>query len=54
MPSKLKNPAAKRTPVNYSIESRIIDMISEKAEELEITDSEVVNQILRHYFGIVK
>jgi hypothetical protein len=54
MPQKLKNPAAKRTPVNYSLELRIIDMVAEKAEDDNTTDSEVVNSILRSYFGIVQ
>lgn len=54
MPSRLRNPAAKRTPVNYSLELRIIDMIAEQAEQEKITDSEYLNQTLREHFGIVR
>ena len=54
MPTKLKNPAAKRTPVNYSLELRIIDTISEYAKTMGVTDSEYVNQVLRVHLGIVQ
>ena len=54
MPTRLKNPAAKRTPVNYSLELRIIDMIAEDADYENITASEKLNSILRSYFGVVQ
>mgnify|MGYP003580535913 CR=1 FL=1 len=53
MPSKLKNPVAKRTPVNYSLELRVIDLIADYAGQEEITDSEYVNRVLKEHFGIV-
>ena len=53
MPANLKNPAARRTPKNYSIEDRIQDLILDDSHDLEITESEVVNQILKERLGIV-
>lgn len=53
MPSKLKNPAKKRTPVNYSLEKRVTNIITEYAQRLEISDSEYVNQVLKTHLGIV-
>ena len=52
-PAQLRNPAARRTPKNYSIEARIQDLILEDAHRLEITESEAVNQILKNHYGIV-
>jgi hypothetical protein len=53
MPSKLRNPAAKRTPINYSLELRVTDLVSELAEQEGITDSEFVNRALKYQLGIV-
>ena len=53
MPSKLKNPAAKRTPINYSLELRVTDLVAEYAQQEKITDSEYVNRVLKDHLGIV-
>ena len=53
MPSKLRNPAAKRTPINYSLELRVTDLITEYAEKMGVSDSEYVNQVLKTHLGIV-
>ena len=53
MPATLRNPAARRTPKNYSIESRVQDLILDDAHRLAITESEVVNQILKTHYGII-
>jgi hypothetical protein len=52
-PATLSNPAARRTPKNYSIEVRVQDLITEDADRVKITESEVVNQILKLHYGIV-
>lgn len=52
-PAQLRNPAARRTPKNYSIEDRVQDLILDDAHRLNITESEVANQILKQHYGIV-
>ena len=52
-PATLRNPSARRTPKNYSIELRVQDLILDNAHDLGLTESEVVNQILKTHYGII-
>ena len=52
-PAQLRNPSARRTPKNYSIELRVQDLILDDAHKLEMTESEVCNSILKQHYGIV-
>lgn len=46
-------PQNKRVGANYSLEQRVIDTVTEKAELAGITDSALVNAILKEKFGMV-
>lgn len=53
MPSKLKNPATKRVPKNYSLELRVQDLVLEYSKTLGRTESDYVNEVLKTHLGIV-
>ena len=53
MPSKLRNEAARRSPKNFSIEDRVFDLISEDAVNKSMSRSDMVNSILKQYYGII-
>lgn len=46
-------PQNKKVGCNFSLEQRVIDAVTEKAELAGISDSSLVNAILKEKFGMI-
>jgi predicted HicB family RNase H-like nuclease len=52
-PAKLRNPAAKHSGFNFSLDERVKDLLDSEAEQNKISVSGLLNRILKNRYGIV-
>lgn len=53
MSNQLLNPMKRRVTYNHSVEMRLIDMLHDEAKLKQTSSSEIVNEIIKHHFGVV-
>ena len=53
LPAKLRNPAAKHSGYNFSLDERVKDLLDAEAEQNKISVSGLLNKILKQRYGIV-
>ncbi len=53
MPAKLRNPAAKHSGFNFSLDERVKELLDSEAELENISTSGLLNKILKLRYGII-
>ncbi len=53
MPAKLRNPAAKHSGFNFSLDERVKDLLDSEAELKKMSVSGLLNKLLKDRYGII-